>query len=93
MKNKIVVNNCFEDKEGKRFLPIKKSGIPTLFIFTDRIPLVHFGGDPKIYIAIEEILKWFKEEIKESQGKNKEIIKRNIIFLKNLNNKEVKNGK
>lgn len=93
MKNQIVVNKFFVDKKGKRYLPIEKSGIPPLFILMDGIVKTQFEGERQIYIAIEEILRWFKEEEKMSGEKNKEIIKRNIIFMENLNKKRTRKMK
>jgi len=84
MKNQIVINKVIVDKNGNRYLPVEKSGIPALYGLMDEVVKTRFEGEKQIYIEIKEILKWFKNELKYHRGKNKEVMKHNIKFMKGL---------
>jgi hypothetical protein len=84
MAKQIKINKVVIDNEGKKYIPIGKSGIPALYILTDSIKQTKFEGDNKIYVAVEEILRWMNEELKLCSDKNKEILNQNIKFFKKL---------
>ena len=92
-KKEIEIKKIVIGKDGKKYLPVDQSGIPALMILTDGIRRVGFEGDPKLYIEIKEIIKWYKNELKIIQDKKKELYKHNIIFLEKLIKKPIKEGK
>lgn len=60
-KNTIEIKNVIISKNGERFLPKEKSGIPVLFQMTDGIKLTTFGKEKKYTQKLQKLLNGLRK--------------------------------
>ena len=92
-QEKIKINKVYIDENNKRYIKISDTGISNIYMLTSSFKMTTFDDDENIYVELEELINFYKKEIKKdiSSIEDKNKLNGNIKFLQNLKDKNFKN--
>lgn len=81
------IGKVYLDENKERYIQIEKCGISPVILLSSNIELTNFGNEKQIYIRIQAIIDWYKDEIKENETCGIDYmnqLKANLKFLEDL---------